>query len=92
MILRFLVGKYISKELIESQDFFNLLIFLLLIQGVMKKITNIMDIIPISTKVLGNIGDGMTHTLTGVHVMLTGDFENSKQVVLFSALEEQLSA
>ena len=31
-----------------------------------------MDIIPISTKVLGKIGDGITHTLTGVYVILTG--------------------
>ncbi len=32
----------------------------------------IMDIIPISAKVLGNIGEGITHTLTGVYVILTG--------------------
>ena len=30
-----------------------------------------MDIIPISTKVLGKIGEGITHTITGVYVMLT---------------------
>ena len=35
-----------------------------------------MDIIPISTKVLGKIGDGITHTLTGVYVILTGVDEN----------------
>ena len=38
-----------------------------------------MDIIPISTKVLGKIGDGITHTLTGVYVILTGVDENGKQ-------------
>lgn len=32
----------------------------------------IMDFIPISTKALGTIGTGITHTLNGVYVMLTG--------------------
>ena len=32
----------------------------------------IMDFIPISTKALGTIGKGITHTLNGVYVMLTG--------------------
>ena len=32
----------------------------------------IMDFIPISTKALGTIGNGITHTLNGVYVMLTG--------------------
>ncbi|WIF94014.1 proline reductase cluster protein PrdD [Caminicella sporogenes] len=36
------------------------------------EINNIMDIIPISTKVLGRLGEGITHTLTGVYVLLTG--------------------
>ena len=33
---------------------------------------SMMDIIPVSTKVLGKIGEGITHTLTGVYVILTG--------------------
>jgi len=37
-----------------------------------REINTIMDIIPISTKVLGRIGEGITHTLTGVYIMLTG--------------------
>ena len=41
--------------------------------GDRERYTNtIMDIIPISTKVLGKIGEGITHTLTGVYVLLTG--------------------
>ena len=36
------------------------------------KVNSIMDIIPISTKVSGKIGTGVSHTLTGVEVMLTG--------------------
>lgn len=42
-------------------------------------VNSIMDIIPISTKVLGKLGDGITHTLTGVYVMMTGaDFEGNQ--------------
>lgn len=32
----------------------------------------VMDILPVSVKVLGKPGEGITHTLTGVYVMLTG--------------------
>src|SRR5690606_11905244 len=35
-------------------------------------VNSIMDVMPISTKVLGQLGEGITHTLTGVYVMLTG--------------------
>lgn len=87
-----ILNKYISKELIQSQDFFKSINISIINPGCYeKKITNIIDIIPISTKVLGNIGDGITHTLTGVYVMLTGSFENSKQVALFGAFEGQLN-
>lgn len=50
-------------------------------------INSIMDFIPISTKVLGNIGEGITHTLTGVCVMLTGVDENGVQVAEFGSSE-----
>lgn len=87
-----ILNKHISKELIESQDFFKSIDISIINPGDYdKKITNIVDIIPISTKVLGNIGDGITHTLTGVYVMLTGAFEDCKQVALFGAFEGQLS-
>ncbi|ABR46894.1 D-proline reductase (dithiol) [Alkaliphilus metalliredigens QYMF] len=48
---------------------------------------SIMDIIPISTKVLGKLGEGTTHTLTGVYVMLTGIDEIGKQVAEFGSSE-----
>ena len=35
-------------------------------------VNTIMDIVPISTKVLGRLGEGITHTLTGVYMLLTG--------------------
>lgn len=46
-----------------------------------------MDIIPISTKVLGKIGEGITHTLTGVYVILTGVDVNGKQAHEFGSSE-----
>lgn len=48
---------------------------------------SIMDIIPISTKVLGNIGEGITHTVTGAYVMLTGSDADGKQMAEFGSSE-----
>lgn len=48
---------------------------------------SIMDIIPISTKVLGKLGEGITHTLTGVYVMMTGIDEAGNQVAEFGSSE-----
>lgn len=50
-------------------------------------VNSIMDFIPIATKVLGKIGEGVTHTLTGVCVMLTGIDENGVQVAEFGSSE-----
>lgn len=56
--------------------------------GDRERYTNtIMDIIPISTKVLGKIGEGITHTLTGVYVILTGVDVNGKQAHEFGSSE-----
>ncbi len=51
---------------------------------------SIMDIIPISTKVLGKLGEGTTHTLTGVYVVLTGIDEMGNQVAEFGSSEGNL--
>lgn len=48
-------------------------------------VNSIMDIIPISTKVLGELGEGITHTLTGVFVMLTGADVNGVQMAEFGS-------
>lgn len=50
----------------------------------------IMDIIPISTKVLGKCGEGITHTITGVYVMLTGVDTEGKQAHEFGSSEGNL--
>ena len=47
----------------------------------------IMDIIPISTKVLGVLGSGITHTLTGVSVVMTGAIEEGEQMHEFGSSE-----
>lgn len=55
-----------------------------------REINTIMDIIPVSTKVLGCIGEGITHTLTGVYVMLTGHDEDGRQMHEFGSSEGNL--
>ncbi len=50
-------------------------------------VNSIMDIIPISTKVLGKLGEGITHTFTGVYVMLTGVSKDGFQLAEFGSSE-----
>lgn len=49
------------------------------------KINTIMDVMPVSTKVLGEIGNGLSHTLTGVSVILTGADETGIQLHEFGS-------
>lgn len=57
-------------------------------------VNTIMDIVPISTKVLGRVGEGITHTLTGVYALLTGANTEGHQMHEFGSsegiLKEQL--
>ena len=50
-------------------------------------VNSIMDFSPIATKVLGKMGEGITHVLTGVNVMLTGVDEDGIQVAEFGSSE-----
>lgn len=50
-------------------------------------VNSIMDFSPVATKVLGRIGEGITHVLTGVMVMLTGVDEDGIQVAEFGSSE-----
>jgi len=50
-------------------------------------VNSIMDIIPISTKVLGKLGEGITHTITGAYVMMTGADINGVQMAEFGSSE-----
>lgn len=56
-----------------------------------REINTIMDIIPISTKVLGNLGEGITFTMTGAYFMLTGCDEDGRQMHEFGSSEGILS-
>ena len=57
-------------------------------------VNTIMDVVPISTKVLGRLGEGITHTFTGVYMLLTGANTEGKQMHEFGSsegiLQEQL--
>ena len=74
------VSKEMLKQLTAEEEYIENIDIQLIRPGDHDRWTNtIMDIIPISTKVLGKIGDGITHTITGVYVMLTGVDVNGKQ-------------
>jgi len=51
----------------------------------------IMDILPVSTKVLGVLGEGITHTMTGVYVMINGAEKNGRQMSNFGSSDGILS-
>ena len=57
-------------------------------------VNTIMDVVPISTKVIGRLGEVITHTLTGVYMILTGANTEGKQMHEFGSsegiLQEQL--
>lgn len=46
-------------------------------------VNSILDIVPISTKVYGVLGTGVTHTLTGVYVIICAKFKSGEQVKNF---------
>ena len=58
-------------------------------------VNSIMDIIPVSAKAAGKIGEGITHTLTGIYVILTGADEEGTPVCAFGSsagmLDEQIA-
>lgn len=87
----FLSNKLINNNLFDSSLISNVKVNILTKKEHDTHINTIMDIIPISTKVLGEIGEGITHTLTGVYVMLTGADEDGKQMAEFGSSNGVLS-
>ena len=67
----------VSRELLdelmeENKDIIEKIDIQIIKPGDHDRWTNtIMDIIPVSTKVLGILGESITHTLTGVYFMMT---------------------
>ena len=85
------IEKKILDEILQKYPQLSKLDVQIIRPGEHDRYTNtMMDIIPISTKVLGKIGDGITHTLTGVYVILTGVDENGKQAHEFGSSEGNL--
>lgn len=50
-------------------------------------VNSIMDFVPVATKVLGKLGSGITHTLTGCYFMLTGCDTDGRQIGGFGTSE-----
>ncbi|MGB5822551.1 MAG: proline reductase cluster protein PrdD [Proteocatella sp.] len=55
-----------------------------------RQINTIMDIIPMSAKALGTLGEGITYTMTGAYVMLTGCDADGRQMHEFGSSEGNL--
>lgn len=82
------IDSELTNEIIKKEDLIESIKINIIKPGEHNiKINTIMDIIPISTKVLGNLGEGITHTLTGVYVMLTGADTEGKQMHEFGSSE-----
>lgn len=85
------VSKDVLPGILEKYDRIDSIDIQLIAPGDHDRYTNtIMDIIPISAKVLGNCGDGITHTVTGVYVMLTGVDVDGEQAHEFGSSEGNL--
>lgn len=85
------VSKEMIDQLVAQDDCIEKIDIQIIKPGDHDRWTNtIMDIIPISTKVLGKLGEGITHTITGVYVMLTGVDVNGKQCHEFGSSEGNL--
>lgn len=83
---KLLINKKVESELVKLDDLIEGMSISIIKPREHKKYVNsIMDIVPISTKALGCIGNGITHTLTGVYVMLTGKTGDGRQMAGFGS-------
>lgn len=86
-----IVGKECIPEVLAMEPLIDKIDVQVIPPGEHDRWTNtIMDIIPISTKVLGKLGEGITHTLTGVYVILTGVDSLGEQTHEFGSSEGNL--
>ena len=82
------IDRKISNKLVSEHDLIeNVSVDIIKPGDPDRYVNTIMDVIPISTKVLGCLGEGITHTLTGVYVMLTGADSSGKQMHEFGSSE-----
>ncbi len=85
------IDRRISNEIASAEKLIESVSIEIIKPGEYDRYVNtIMDIIPISSKVLGRLGAGITHTLTGVYVMLTGADSKGNQMHEFGSSEGNL--
>ena len=93
---RMTVCKNIAEKILAQEPLIKEIDIRIIMPDEHRQHTNtVMDVIPLATKVLGRVGDGITHTLTGVYVILTGVDESGRQIGNFGAsdgiLEEKIA-
>lgn len=88
---RMMVDSSVLSEILEKYPQLEKLDVQIICPHEHDRFTNtIMDIIPVSAKVIGKLGEGITHTLTGMYVILTGVDVNGKQAHEFGSSEGNL--
>ncbi len=86
-----IISKSMLPDLVSSMDTIEAVDIRLIQPDEHDQWTNtILDIIPISTKALGVVGEGITHTLTGVCAMITAVDTEGKQCHEFGSSEGNL--
>ena len=93
---RMTVCKNIAEKILAQEPLIKEIDIRIIMPDEHRQHTNtVMDVIPLATKVLGRVGEGITHTLTGVYVLLTGVDESGRQVCNVGAsdgiLEEKIA-
>ena len=93
---RMTVCKNIAEKILAQEPLIKEIDIRIIMPDEHQQHTNtVMDVIPLATKVLGRVGEGITHTLTGVYVILTGVDESGRQICNFGAsdgiLEEKIA-
>ena len=92
---RMTVCKNIAEKILAQEPLIKEIDIRIIMPDEHRQHTNtVMDVIPLATKVLGRVGEGITHTLTGVYVILTGVDESGRLICNFGAsdgiLEEKI--
>lgn len=93
---RMTVCKNIAEKILAQEPLIKEIDIRIIMPDEHRQHTNtVMDVIPLATKVLGRVGEGITHTLTGAYVILTGVDESGRQICNFGAsdgiLEEKIA-
>ena len=93
---RMTVCKNIAEKILAQEPLIKEIDIRIIMPDEHRQHTNtVLDVIPLATKVLGRVGEGITHTLTGVYVILTGVDESGRQICNFGAsdgiLEEKIA-